>query len=178
MSGYGEPGDDGSRYLVYEPFFQSKASLLAYSEGIELRHDQLTHTACSKIERMISADFVDGIKLKGKAGTIERESCCERKITGVSLKGENNSASKIGETTHLNLVGPLPKTRWGNNFMASFIDEKARSAKIALLEKKSGTKCSFIAYQKKFERESYCKLKALRRDPSGEYNAMQPYLEE
>lgn len=62
--------------------------------------------------------------------------------------------------------------------MASFIDEKSRSAKIALLEKKGGTKNAFVAYQKKFERENDCKLKALRSDQGGEYTVMKPYLEE
>ena len=181
--GYGEPGDDGLRYLVCEPVLQSKASILASSievpyEGIELWHDRLAHTACSTIETMISANLVDGIKVKGKADTIECESCCEGKMTRGPFKGANDSATMIGAITHSDLVGPLPKTRGGKRYMASFIDEKCRGAKIALLEKKSGTKIAFGAYQTKFERENDCKLKALRSDQGGEYTAMKPYLEE
>ena len=116
--GYGEPGDDGLRYLVCEPVLQSKASILASStevpyEGIELWHDRLAHTACSTIETMISTDLVDGIKVRRKADTIERESCCEGKMTRGPFKGTNDSATMIGAITHSDLVGPLPKTRGG-----------------------------------------------------------------
>lgn len=176
--GYGKPGDDGLRYLDCETILQSKASLMTSSESLDLWHDRLAHTACSTIETMIADDLVNGLQVKGKEDTIACESCCAGKITRGPFKGSNNSAQNIGDVTHSDLAGPLPATLGGKRYMASFIDEKCRSAKIALLEKKNETKAAFIGYQKYFERQNHCKLKALRVDQGGEYTAMKPYLKE
>lgn len=91
MLGYGEPGEDGLRYFVCETILQSSASLVASSESLHLWHDGLAHTVCSTIETMIACDFVDVLKVKGKADRIYRESCAAGKITRRSFKGSNNS---------------------------------------------------------------------------------------
>ena len=175
---YGEPGENGLRYLVCDLVLESKASLLASTESIDLWHDRLAHTACSTIESMISNDLVDGMKVKGKADEIACESCCTGKITRGPFKGSNDTADSIGDVIHSDLAGPLPATLGGKRYMASFIDEKTRTAKIALLEKKSETEAAFIEFQTYFERENDCKLKALRSDQGGEYSAMKSYLKE
>lgn len=72
---------------------------------------------------------------------------CRQYFKGAS-KGTNSSAEKVGDATHSDLARTFPTTQSGKRYLISFIDEKKRSAKIAVLEKNSDTKDAFIEYRR------------------------------
>lgn len=75
------------------------------------------------------------------------------------------------------IVGPLPETPGGMKYLASFIDQFSRSAKIALLSKKSVLSEAFENFKKTFENENECKIKVLHSHQGGEYVGLKKVLD-
>ncbi|KAM2065114.1 hypothetical protein EV1_027910 [Malus domestica] len=87
-------------------------------------------------------------------------------------KESTTRTQKPLELIHTDVCGPIKPSSWGkNNYFLLFIDDFSRKTWVYFLKQKSEVFGAFKKFKAAVEKESGCKIKAMRSDRGGEFTS-------
>ena len=157
----------------------SQETLQVSSENtkeLQLWHNRLGHVNKDKISSMIRRQQLK-IQRKSSANDTCTDCSSGKQIRG-PFKGHLDKAESTGEVIHSDVLGPLPQSFEGFQYIVSFIDEWTRYATIIPMKHKSDVFNCFKEFQLHFEKQYDATIKSVHSDNGGEYTPLAQYAKE
>lgn len=143
----------------------AKATPLTTSH--DLLHQRYGHPSKEVITRL--SDAVKGVDNVGPPSDTPCDGCAKGKQHRLPFKPSNKRASRPGEGTHMDLVGPMDNSIEGYRFFAGFLDDHSSLGHTYALHHKSDQIKAFKEYRAWVENQTGQKMKWIRSDREGEY---------
>jgi transposase InsO family protein len=155
-------------------------AMVSVASSGETWHKRLGHISLKRLKEMEGKDMVRGLKLEGSIEDMVCEHCLHGKQKRFPFKEKSGRrATRVLELVHSDVCGPMEQNSLGGAmYFVTFIDDFSRKCYVYLLRKKSDVLRFFLEFLAMAERESGKKLKTLRTDNGGEFQALAPTLRE
>jgi transposase InsO family protein len=136
-------------------------------------HNRLAHVSKDKIASMLRAKQLQPATTPAK-GDICTD-CSIGKQTRDTFKGHLDKASKPGDVSHSDVVGPLSEFHSGARYFVSFIDEWTRFVTVTPIKRKSLVLQCFKEFKTMFETRDETTIKSIHSDNGGKYTPVERY---
>ena len=144
---------------------QSSVYLL---ESSNLWHGRLGHVNYDTLRRLINLDHIPSFQIDSKH---KCEICVEAKLTRSSFQTIERNTEPL-ELIHSDVCDlKFVQTRGGNKYFITFIDDSTKYCYVYLLKSKDEALEKFILYKNEVENQLNKKIKVIRSDRGGEYEA-------
>lgn len=168
---------DGSRFelilhdrLYYLPFHpRISHDVVGKCLSMHSWHEIYGHCNKDDLEKLVSLDLVDGMKLSDSTGIQEQcETCIMNKRPNQRSREARTRASKPFELIHSDLAGPMnPVGKHGYRFAMNFVDDYSGAIFMYFLKQKGETVQALQQFL--IDSRKYGEIKALRSDNGTEY---------
>jgi transposase InsO family protein len=130
-------------------------------------HKRTGHLNFADLRKL--ANLADGISLSTSTVPV-CHTCNLMKMTKQRFNDTPHFRAKVPlELIHTDLAGPFPRSKGGNQYIMTFIDDFSNYAYTYFLKSKDEAFKTFQEYQAEVERFTGKKIRALRSDGGGEY---------
>jgi Reverse transcriptase (RNA-dependent DNA polymerase)/Integrase core domain/GAG-pre-integrase domain len=140
--------------------------------SMETWHARLGHSNFRGISNMISTNTITGIDPKVcKSNLSQCEACIYGKSHRVPFeKSKEKRASGLLDLVHSDVCGPMQvPSMGGSRYFVTFTDDHSKWSEVFCMKMKSDVLDCFKIWQKRAERHTGCRIRALRSDNGGEY---------
>ena len=149
--------------------FNNKNTSSAYMlESSNIWHGRLGHVNFDTLNKLMNLELLPKFKIDSNH---KCEICVESKLTRASFHNIERSIEPLelihSDTCDLKYV----QTRGGKKYLVTFIDDCTRYCYVYLLKSKDEALEKFMHYKNEVENQLGRKIKAIRSDRSGEYDA-------
>jgi GAG-pre-integrase domain len=149
------------------PRRSNETASVANAGAVSVWRSRLAHVKKFKISEMIQAGLLD--KSPPSITASECIDCNSGKQTRRQFQGSMDKATKAGESTHSDVVGPFPDSHSGACYFVTFIDEWSRFIVANPICTKGGVLKCFKTFEAHFEKEYEASIKSIHSDNSEEY---------
>ncbi|KAK4269964.1 hypothetical protein QN277_023055 [Acacia crassicarpa] len=150
----------------------AKCFKACYKDASWLWHLRFGHLNFGSLELLYKKEMV-----KGLPSISQPDQLCEGCLLGKQCrksfpKEASSRTNKPLELIHTDVCGPLKPSSLGkNNYFLLFIDDFSRKTWVYFLKQKSEVFEVFKKFKASVEKESGCKIKAMRSDRGGEFTS-------
>ena len=145
-----------------------KKSFVYLLESPNLWHGRLGHVNFDTIRRLINMNCIPKFKIDSNK---KCETCIEAKMTRTSFHSIHRQSEPL-ELVHTDLCDfKSTQSRGGNKYFMTFIDDSTKYCYVYLLKSKDQALEKFSLYKSEVENQLNRKIKRLRSDRGGEYEA-------
>ena len=147
---------------------KSIVSYVYLSESPNLWHDRLGQVNFDTIKKLVKQDLIQ----MGKSDSTNRcEICVEAKMTKAPFNTIHRNTTPL-ELIHTDICDlKLVQTRGGKKYFITFIDDCTKYCYVYLLRSKDEAIGAFHTYKNEVENQLNLKIKKIRSDRGGEYEA-------
>ena len=137
-------------------------------ESSNLWHGRLGHINYDTLRRLINLNHIPAFQIDFKH---KCETCVEAKLTRSPFHGVERNTLPL-DLIHSDVCNlKFVQTRGDNKYFITFIDDSTKYCYVYLLKSKDEAIEKFALYKKEVENQLKKKIKVLRSDRSGEYDA-------
>ena len=156
--GLGVREDGSGLYYLPAPFEQGTAAMAMINSPhqialnvtamkSQLWHRRLAHIGYADLVK--ASEWTDGIPADLAASDMPVCGPCRKgKAHRLPFTGKFERASRVGQTIHSDMAGPLPPSyQWAYRYMATFTDDCARHTSVAFMNRKSQLRSAFVRFK-------------------------------
>jgi hypothetical protein len=147
-----------------------------FAVSFERWHQRLGHPSPHVLQNLVTQNAAIGL------GVISSNDmpkpclpCLKAKQRRVSHSPSQSVANCVLQLIHCDLMGPLPKSYGGSQYILAVLDDFSRFSRIECIEHKSDAAESLIAIIRLWECETTCKVQIVRTDGGKEFCNQQFY---
>ena len=167
--GYMSNGLFKMNVMTMVSYFNNKNTSSAYMlESSNIWHGRLGHVNFDTLHKLMNLELLPKFNIDANH---KCEICVESKLTRASFQNIERSTEPLelihSDTSDLKYV----QTRGGKKYFVNFIDDCTRYCYVYLLRSKDEALEKFMHYKNEVENQLGKKIKAIRSDRGGEYDA-------
>lgn len=159
--------------MVVKPKMNNKVNASVYLlESSNVWHGRLGHVNYDTLRRLVNLKCIPAFHVDSKH---KCETCVEAKLTRSSFKSIERNMESF-DLIHSDICDlKIVQTRGGNKYFITFVDDSTKYCYVYLLKSKDEMIEKFVLYKNEVENQLNKKIKVLRSDRGGEYEA--PFAE-
>jgi hypothetical protein len=141
-----------------------------FAVSFECWHQRLVHPSTHVLQQLVTQDAAIGLGVLS-SNDMPRLClpCLKAKQKRVSHSTSQSVANCVLQLIHCDLMGPLPKSYGGSQYILAVLDDYSRFSRIECIEHKSDATESLTAIIRLWEREAKCKVQIVRTDGGKEF---------